>query len=153
MSDGGLGKLFQKHLPKFDWQRIESGGTGLGIPDLNFCHKGMEGWIENKLVANGEKITFQEGQVAWHERRVRHGGRCFIAVRRQCSAGPRKGPAVDSIRLYSGLDVKGLAVDPRAVMPLIVGLDGPERWPWEQIGLQLMQASFLSFPDYVTSMP
>lgn len=145
MIDGGLGKEFQKHLPRFHWQRIESGLTGLGIPDLNGCKNGIEFWIENKCVRVGHKIKFQPGQVGWIERRRRNGGKVFIAVRYQIPGGPRRGPAIDDIRLFSGNDVRALDTDPRGVRPLLSGQGGPSNWPWGLVESYLTSYQFLSF--------
>lgn len=144
MSDGGLGTLFQKHLPTYDWQRIESGGTGGGIPDLNGCKDGIECWIENKFIRSGEKICFETEQPGWIERRIRHGGRVFICVRRLVPAGPRRGAAVDQVRLYKGDSVRALMEHPGEVVPLVCGVGGPTGWPWVSIGQALREATFLS---------
>lgn len=131
--DGGLGKLFQDHLPLWHWQRIETGGTGKGIPDLNGCRNGVDVWIENKLVECGEKIDISPEQVGWISRRTRAGGRAFIAVRYLIPAGPRRGPAVDALRLFPGHVVKALATAPKGVAPLVIGAGGPAHWPWGEV--------------------
>jgi len=82
MIDGNLGAIFQKKLPLVHWQRIETGGTGRGIPDLNGCYAGVEVWIENKKVSGHKVHTMDPQQVAWLERRVRYGGRAFVAARK-----------------------------------------------------------------------
>lgn len=60
-----------------DWQRIESGLTGGGIPDINACRKGKEIWIELKVV-DGRRVKMRPEQVGWHLRRARAGGVTFI---------------------------------------------------------------------------
>lgn len=82
MIDGGLRKIFRERLVDFHWVSVESGSTGFGIPDINYCCAGAEGWIECKATS-GWAVSIQPGQVAWHLRRARHGGRTFIAVRRK----------------------------------------------------------------------
>lgn len=63
--------------------KIES-TTGRGIPDLNFCLAGQEGWIEGKL-ARGTSVALRPEQFAWCQRRVRAGGRVFvIAAQGRC---------------------------------------------------------------------
>src|SRR5215213_7651185 len=83
MSDGGLGKLIPDHLPQVHFQRIETGGTGRGVPDLNGCWGGTEFWIENKHTAGWcvPRDKMRAEQVGWLERRARAGGRVFLAVR------------------------------------------------------------------------
>lgn len=81
MADGELHKFFKDHLVGVHWQRIETGSTGRGIPDLNGCLAGCELWIENKK-ADHWAVEIMPEQVGWIERRARAGGRVFIAVRR-----------------------------------------------------------------------
>ena len=123
MSDGEVHKIFRKHLPTFDWQRIESGSTGSGIPDLNFCKSHIEGWIENKSAAHW-RVDIRPMQVAWAERRLRHGGRVFLAVRR----------ADTELWLFSGKLMRAL-IDCRidAVPNLGHWTGGAARWDWDQI--------------------
>lgn len=111
--DAGLRPLFRKHLPQFDWQSIETGGTGRGIPDSNYCVMGThgighEGWIEYKST-DGYVVDLRPEQVGWIMRRVRRGGRVWIAVRRSHDGGPRRGPPVDELWIFGG----GLAVEAR----------------------------------------
>ena len=92
--------LVRGHLPpKSHFQRIETGGTGKGIPDVNFCWKGIEVWIELKIV-KGKRILLAPEQVAWMFRRTKVGGRCWIMAR-DIADGPRKGK-YDRIYLWSG---------------------------------------------------
>lgn len=78
--DGDLRKIFHEHLDGH-WQAVETGGTGKGIPDSNYCIDGYEGWVEFKHTKHW-KVRIWPEQVAWMERRARQGGRVFIAVRR-----------------------------------------------------------------------
>jgi hypothetical protein len=55
-------------------QRIESGGTGQGVFDVNALYNGVEVWIELKV----GKDRLSPEQRAWCVRRVRAGGRCWI---------------------------------------------------------------------------
>jgi len=98
--DGGLRQLFRKNLPEFDWTSIESGGTGRGIPDSNYCHKGIEGWVEWKQTT-GHIVTLRSEQIGWISRRCRFGGRVFIAVRQRAIAGARR-EARDVLWLFPG---------------------------------------------------
>ena len=93
-------KLVKKHLPlEVDWQRIETGGTGTGIPDVNICYNGQEHWIEFKIV-KGRSVDLSPMQIAWHSRRTKAGGRTWI-IARHTFDGPRIGKG-DRIYLWPG---------------------------------------------------
>lgn len=80
MIDGGLRKLFQKHLPQVHWQPVETGLISAGVPDINYCYEGLEGWIECKKSTSGGRIGFRPEQIGWIKDRLIHGGRVKIAV-------------------------------------------------------------------------
>lgn len=80
--DGDLRAIFRRRLPDFDWQSVETGSTGRGIPDSNYCRDGSEGWIEFKA-AKAWAVGLRPEQCGWILRRTRHGGRVWIAVRRK----------------------------------------------------------------------
>ena len=66
-------------------QRIESHGTGLGIPDIAFNSKDNCGWIEDKKIDRLPtirfKIPFREGQYAWIKRWRRiNRGKVFVII-------------------------------------------------------------------------
>lgn len=146
--DGGLRQLFRTNLPQFDWCSIESGSTGGGIPDMNYCTRvygddadgyGKEGWLELKQTP-GHRVTLRPEQVGWISRRVRAGGRVWIAVRQQAPAGPRR-EARDALWLIPGADAKlaltsGLA-SPTGAVRWSCWHGGPARWDWPQIAAQL----------------
>jgi hypothetical protein len=144
MSDGGLKLIFTSHILDWDWQSIETGGTGRGIPDLNYCvNYGIEGWIENKATSTWTvKITPE--QIAWIERRDRYGGKVCMAVRRQTIAGPRKGPRRDQLYLIPPKMVR-LVYDHglNALTPscFLMFEGGPEKWDWPKI------RNYLSTPN------
>lgn len=134
--DDGLRPLLHQNIRKgFHWQAIESGLTGGGIPDSNFCSQGVEGWVECKWTA-GYQVTLDVDQVGWHMTRARRGGRTFIAVRRHCAAGPRR-VAADELYLIPGiyaasaveLGLRGLPPD--AILGCWAG--GPTQWNWDQV--------------------
>lgn len=133
-TDGGLSDLFRKALgSEFDFQRIESWSTGQGTPDLNGCGSGQEFWIEMKqTAANAVKIDPE--QVAWAERRLRAGGRVFLAVRQKCEAGPRR-EARDRLYIFRGSDTrvvkdKGIC----GASPLFMSQNhGPRSWDWTAV--------------------
>ena len=83
------------------YQRIETGSTGRGIPDINIKSKVGYGdaWVELKVV-HGNRVEMRPEQVAWHVRRAGVGGRTFILAREQ-KDGPRTGK-VDRLYLWEG---------------------------------------------------
>lgn len=104
--DGGLSDLFRKNLPGFHFQRIETGGTGGGIPDTNYAvtrpdKSCAHGWIEYKQT-DGWTVPLETEQCGWIDRRWRMGCAVWIAVRRRAAAGPRRGPAVDELWFMPG---------------------------------------------------
>jgi hypothetical protein len=79
--DGGLRGLFRQKMPEAQWTPVES-PVSLGIPDAEYCFpNGAQGWVEFKAAA-ANAVKVRPGQVGWHLRRHRMGGRSFIAVRR-----------------------------------------------------------------------
>lgn len=147
--DGGLGKLFREHLAEFHWQRIETGGTGRGIPDSNYCVRstllrtkgdGIEGWVEFKTT-DGWVLGLRPEQVGWISRRVRAGGRVWVAVRRRHKGGKRKGDPVDQLWLVPGTEVVAVqasGLEPYARGDYPTGLvrlwsGGPGRWDWDEV--------------------
>ena len=123
MVDGGLRQLIRKHIPQADWQAIESGTTGGGIPDLNGCFDGVEFWIECKATA-GWRVKIRPAQVAWTERRMRHGGRVFLAVLR----------ARKELWLFPADSMRALCQCRVDQVPALGHWSGgPSRWPWELV--------------------
>lgn len=120
--DGGLRALFRARVPG-DWTSIESGTTGGGIPDSNFCIRGVEGWIEYKQTT-GHVVTLRPEQTGWLTRRARNGGRVFVAIRQQAPAGPRRA-ARDALWLVPGR----LAVQARSEgLRGLAGAPGVRTW-------------------------
>lgn len=136
MSDGELRKIFQKFIPNFHWQSVETWSTGQGVPDCNFCGFGKEGWIEFKKT-EAWSVNVGPEQVAWMERRIRNGGNCFVAVRRKNSGGPRLGKAVDELWLFDGPAIRDLKTKSLRDVPLNFLLDfwsgGPSGWNWPKV--------------------
>lgn len=132
MSDGNLRSIFQKHLPDAHWQGVETFSTGQGVPDMNGCLHGVEFWIENK-VTSGWAVNFEMGQVAWAERRVRAGGRVFLAVRRKAAEGPRR-KAADELWLFKGEHMRKVSVDGlESINYIDILTGGPAQWNWDAI--------------------
>lgn len=77
MTQKMLWERLKARMPAPHWQRIESGATGRGVPDINGCFQGRDIWIELKTVKQGA-LVLTWTQVVWHERRVRAGGTTFI---------------------------------------------------------------------------
>lgn len=131
MTDGGLRALFAKNIPG-DWLSVETWSTGRGVFDANYCIKGCEGWIEFK-VTEGWRVTMRPEQVAWSERRVRNGGRTFIAVRRRCAAGPRRASA-DELWLFPGTSARTLFDKRIDQTPFLLHHEnGPTCWDWAEV--------------------
>lgn len=67
-------------------QRIESGSTAAGIPDVNLCWQGVEAWVELKVATLTKrepvraKIRLANDQAQWMSRRCRAGGRAWLCV-------------------------------------------------------------------------
>jgi len=141
--DGGLRGLFRDNLRVgWHWQSIETGGTGRGVPDSNFCAAekrdgrvvGTEGWIEFKQT-EGWTADLRPEQISWLLERSARGGRCFVAVRRKNQGGPRRGAPVDELWLYPGrlarrLRLEGLRLEDGL---LYRGEGGPSNWNWVRI--------------------
>tara|TARA_R110000803_G_scaffold1629_4_gene5270 strand:- start:3224 stop:3634 length:411 start_codon:yes stop_codon:yes gene_type:complete len=99
-SEATFSKLVKSHLPAgAHWQRIETGSTGTGIPDVNICYKGKEIWVELKLI-KGKRVDLSPTQVAWHMQRAKAGGITWILARHTYD-GVRKGKG-DNIYLWQG---------------------------------------------------
>lgn len=136
--DGDLRAQFRDHLPAFHWQAIETGLLGRGIPDMEYCYRGAQGWVENKKT-DAWAVDVRPEQVAWLLRRRRAGGRAFLAVRRYNVARQRVG-AYDELWLLRGeyaIEVQevGLRCDPRAIIGVWRG--GPRAWSWAEVQAHL----------------
>ena len=130
--DGGLKGIFVANLKHFDFQPIEMFLLAAGVPDLNFCCRGRDRWIELKMT-RANAVTVRPAQVGWIERRLRHGGRVFVAVRRM-----RKD--ADDLLLYAGADARHLQVAGLAgAEPLGRWDGGPSRWDWLEIESLLLR--------------
>jgi hypothetical protein len=130
VSDGNLRSLIQQKMPDVHFQAIETGGTGLGIPDLNGCVDGVETWTELKFTTSW-RVKVRPQQVAWLERRERAGGRCFILTR-------QGGRDRDTLWLTASSSARLLIEGTRLDLlppPLILGHweGGPARWGWGEV--------------------
>ena len=77
-----LWALLRDNIKKVHWQRIETGMTGAGVPDVNGCAKGKEFWIELKEIHSGNSLTLRPMQVAWLSKRAMYGGQVFVLARK-----------------------------------------------------------------------
>lgn len=118
MKESAFWQLVKKNLPNTHLQRIETGGTGRGIPDVNGCHNGVEFWVELKVVNAGKKIRLRPEQIGWLVKRSIHGGRSFVLVR-----------APDAqIYLYPGKDAREVLEEGLRREPILC-LAKPYDWP------------------------
>jgi hypothetical protein len=123
MSDGELRKIYRAHLKGGDLLAIETGGTTGGVPDTNWCRDGVEIWIENKACDHW-RVAIRPAQVGWIERRLRCGGRVFIAVRR----------AGTEFWLFHGSMIRRLVDERVDDVPCLGNWDGgAARWDWGAI--------------------
>jgi|TARA_R110001606_G_scaffold187003_1_gene334584 penicillin-binding protein-related factor A (putative recombinase) len=77
-----LWALLRDNIKEVHWQRIETGMTGSGVPDVNGCAKGKEFWIELKEIHSGNSLTLRPMQVAWLSKRAIYGGQVFVLARK-----------------------------------------------------------------------
>lgn len=131
-SDGGLWPLLRAGLSHWDWQRIETGGTGRGIPDVNGCLMANEIWVELKWT-DGCKPHIRPEQVGWAERRARHGGKVYLAVRRHCDAGSRREGA-DELWVYGSDGFRAVSEGGlKSLTPRLLLTGGSRNWDWAQV--------------------
>jgi hypothetical protein len=125
--DGNLRRIFRTNIRAVHWVSIESPSTEPGIPDLNGCYNGVEFWVENKLTHGFAVSNILPEQIGWHLRRVRAGGRTFVAVR-------RSKPRVDELYIIAGSNIARLAEAGLTATPLLgKWAGGPARWGWSDI--------------------
>lgn len=126
--DGGLRATFQERMPFVHWTPIETGGTALGVPDLEGCYKSRQVWIEMKKADHWTVDKVRPNQVAWIERRIRAGGAVFLGVRR----------AGRELWLLDGRAARPLILGERLSSlstALVLGRwdGGPGSWDWGKV--------------------
>lgn len=142
MIDGGLRPIFREHLREFHWQSVETGGTGLGCPDSNYCFDGEHAWIEYKQT-DGLACTLRPEQVGWIIKRTNAGGKVYVATRRWHDGGPRKGPPIDKLYLHEGRWARELKTNGLYGAPAILAMDGgPRGWDWDAVRAALLGRPF-----------
>ena len=87
-----LWKQLRDNSTGIHWQRIESGATASGIPDVNGCYRGREIWVELKVV-RGNQIGLRPMQKSWLYNRVLHGGECYVLAKKDKTIKVYKIPA------------------------------------------------------------
>lgn len=137
MVDGGLRQLFRAKLPGH-WQSIETGLTGRGTPDANYCIDGVEGWVEFKMT-KGWAVKMRPEQIGWIFKRTLNGGRVWIAVRRKD----------DELWLVPGSMVRTLASEGLKGLLVDTWSGGPRLWDWSSIldRLRMPPQKVLGQPD------
>ena len=157
--DGGLRRLFQTNVTPGHLQPVETGLISTGVPDMNFCVDGAEGWVEMKQT-DGWAVTLEPEQISWLCRRARNGGRVFVAVRRWHDGGPRKGRPVDELWLLRGeyapdlrsMGLRWVGTHEPLTGPLLGRwTGGPAHWNWFMVRLLLATTPALSAMPRSTS--
>jgi hypothetical protein len=69
--------------------QVESHAVSAGIPDLNYCVDGVEGWIELKWWYKSKPAQFRPTQIAWFRRRVTAGGKPFVVWAHDLDGPPK----------------------------------------------------------------
>jgi hypothetical protein len=126
--DGDLRAIYRRKLPQIDFVSVETGGTGRGVPDCNGCLDGVEFWCEFKQT-QGSAVGLRPEQIGWALRRIRHGGRVWIAVRRKDDElWMVWGQWAAELKTHG---LRGLQMTP--LNDLWMWNGGPARWDWTRI--------------------
>ena len=119
MKEINLWHNLKRNLKEPIWQRIETGGTGRGSPDVFGAWKGTCCWVELKI-ARGNKVYMSPAQVAWLIKFGQTGLPTFILV----GTNKRK------MYLFSGMEDREV-VDYGLKHEPILMLEAP--YAWEEI--------------------
>ena len=119
--------LMRTNLPFIHLQRIETGMTGAGVPDVNGCAKGKEFWVELKEIHSGNALTLRPMQVAWLGKRAAHGGQVFVLARKNAE-----------LKLYHIASLTGIKelMQGGYNSPALLTLNVP--YDWEALGSALL---------------
>ncbi|MGI9297777.1 MAG: hypothetical protein ACR2QC_07755 [Gammaproteobacteria bacterium] len=84
------------------WSKIETGLSTTGVPDLYGIDHGVSIWIECKIVA-GRRLRhpLRPLQAFWHREYWLSGGRSLVVASERHNGGPRLGPPVDRIHIWT----------------------------------------------------
>ena len=134
-ADAGLRQLFRRKLPDLDWQPMELGTLGVGVPDSNYCADGIEGWVEFKHTDHWA-VRFRPQQPSWISRRVSAGGLVGIAVRQTRGSE-------DWLWMIPGSLVMTVAVTGLRGLEQTAARwpGGPKKWDWPTIRAGLLSRS------------
>ena len=119
MRENNLWQNLKRNLTEPLWQRIETGGTGRGIPDVFGAFDNRCCWVELKI-AKGNRVPLRPEQIAWLIKFGQTGLPTFILV----------GTDKRKMYLFSGMEARevldyGLKHEP------ILMLEAP--YAWEKI--------------------
>ena len=119
----------------------------IGVPDSNGCFEGREFWIEYKKTRNFT-VDLKPLQIGWLTRRARHGGRVFVAVRRQQKT--KRNGEIDELWLFNGaaavtIKRRGLHIYENKIR-LGKWDGGPKQWHWEEV-LEILRTAQTKSPS------
>lgn len=108
---------------------------GKGCPDTNICADGVDNWIECKHIsAEDGLVPLEPPQIGWILRRMRNGGRVFVATWVEHAGGARKGEAVSRLVLHEGWDAPTIRSEGLGAAPPVAIFEGqPGDWDGEEI--------------------
>jgi hypothetical protein len=123
-TDGGLRQLERTSLLGAQWTSIETGATAGGVPDMEYCYPGgLQGWVENKRTL-AWAVKVRPAQIGWILRRVRMGGRVWIATRRMNGKD-------DQLYVHHGKHIEEISDNGISIVkPLLLSSGGPAKWDW-----------------------
>jgi Holliday junction resolvase len=123
-----LWQLIKKNSPDIFWQRLESGMTAPGIPDLFGCDEGAWAFVELKCV-RGRKVSLSANQVNWMRKAIEAGVQVSILAW-------RKDKTVNLFYIWDGEHAKdiaknGIGARHAEIYPAATSID------WDRIFLSL----------------
>lgn len=139
MTESQLRVTLQKKIPGPDWQTIESRLVRGGIPDVNACYRGVEIWIETKMLKGWTipRTATTVRQAQWHARRRAHGGQTFYVCGKMIR---RKGRARPDLHMFVFDGIYGTTSQHERVDTLPgVRLSMREQNAWETLALCLFR--------------
>lgn len=102
-------KLQKTILRDAHCQRIET-STASGVPDLNCCLRGVEFWIETKIMTPQQRVLLRPYQWAWIRRRSEAGGLVYVIA---------ASPATNFVYVWSG---KNIEVSKKGIYMMIMSV-------------------------------
>ena len=116
-SDWVLLRDKMKFYPRDRWDRMEN-GVGVGMPDINFCMNGKEGWIEIKSPTEpkrpdtplfGSNHPVSQEQKNWFKRQALAGGRAYVLIGTDKRWLLIHGKHADAVNILTVDDLIGIA--------------------------------------------